>query len=205
MAAAACWQARDDRRARPHLSYSIPDGRPVDHRHRRRKRQRQDDAGACCCSGSCSPTSGQVLLPRAGRGDDVRGASGASSGARCSRSSRTRTRRSTRSIASTTCWRRRSSASAWPRSQSRRAPADRGSARTGRTAAERDARAISAPAQRRPAPAHHGRAGAAVPPEGHRGRRAGVDGRRVAARDDPGELAGSTATSASRSSTSRTT
>ena len=51
--------------------------------------------------------------------------SGGSSGARSSRSFRTRSRRSTRSIASTTCSRRRSSASAWPARRPRRAARSR--------------------------------------------------------------------------------
>ena len=63
--------------------------------------------------------------------------------------------------------------------------ADRDGAARGRAAAGGDPRPLPAPAQRRPAPAHHGGARAAAAAEADRRRRAGVDGRCLAARDDP--------------------
>ena len=61
--------------------------------------------------------------------------------------------------------------------------------RRGRAAAGGDARAVSAPTQRRSAPADHGGAGAAASAAPDHRRRAGLDGRRLAAGDDPGEPA----------------
>ena len=69
------------------------------------------------------------------------------------------------------------------------ARADRAGVARRRPAAGRDPGPLSAPTVRRPAPAHHGRPRAAAAAAADRGRRAGVDGRCVVARDHPGQPA----------------
>ena len=103
--------------------------------------------------------------------------------------------------------RRRSASSAWPTTRRRGASADRGgAARRSACGPRRRSAAIPHQLQRRPAPARSwSRARCCCSRADHR-RRAGLDGRRLAARDDPGEPAQAEPTSsASRSSTSRTT
>ena len=159
-----------------------------------------------CSSASRRRPTGEVLY----RGKDLRSSHrrGAArhSGATCRRSSRTRSRSTTRSTRSTTSWRRRSRISTWPPSQGRGAGADRGGAAGRRPAAGGDARPLPAPAERRPAAADHGGARAAAPPAPDHRRRAGVDGRCLAAGHDPRQPApAARRDSASRSSTSPTT
>ena len=73
----------------------------------------------------------------------------------------------------------------WPGSPAEARATDRGCAQPRRAAAGRHPRALSARAERRAAPAGDGGARGAAAPADDRGRRAGVDGRRLAPRDDP--------------------
>ena len=70
-------------------------------------------------------------------------------------------------------------------SKARSARADRADAAGGRPAPGGNPGPLSAPAERRAAPADHGGARLAHPPAGHHRRRAGVDGRCLAARHHP--------------------
>ena len=124
-------------------------------------------------------------LPGQGPRHACRAPSSASSAARSSRSSRIRSTSSTRSTGSTTCCTRRSAATSWRARRPRSAAMIEDALEPRRAAAGRHARALSARAERRPAPAHHGGARGAAAPADHRRRRAGLDGRRLAPRDDP--------------------
>ena len=145
-----------------------------------------------------TPTAGSVLYQRQGPAKAARQEPGASSGATCRPSFRTRSASTTRSTKSITCSPRRSQVQVGAVARRSRRH-DRAGAARGRLATRGHARPLSAPVERRPAPAHDGRAHAAAAAEGHRRRRAGLDDRCLAARHRAGQpAAAEDASSASR-------